>query len=435
MSRSGPPFVVVMLLALVVCTSAASEERTHTLAQFTRPALLGRFDEDRDGKLSEKERATLRKAFGGLDVPMLPAEPFHYATVARPGHVDQSQLREWDNTPADNPLTNHGATLGRVLFYDRQLSRNGSVACASCHRQDAGFTDPRRLSVGLEGGRTRRNAMGLANLRYTNLKGRRPGFFWDERAQTLEDQALMPIQDEVEMGMALDDLCGKLCELPYYPPLFEAAFDSSEVTSERVARAIAQFVRSLESWDSRFDREAAAALKAGDGTGDFAGFTREENLGKRLFLEGLGGVAEFACAMCHIPPTFNTEHARNIGLELDYKDPGLGGLERPPNEPFTPSNEGKFKAPSLRNIELTAPYMHDGRFATLEEVVEHYSGGVHPHPNLALAFEDDDSPEATSGMRFTQEQKTSLVAFLKTLTDKRFVSDERFSDPFIRGGE
>ena len=125
----------------------------------------------------------------------------------------------------------------------------------------------------------------------------------------------------------------------------------------------------------------------------------------------------------------------NIGLDLHYKDPGLGALNRPSNDPFTPSNDCKFKAPSLRNIELTAPYMHDGRFETLQQVVEHYSSKVHPHQNLGLAFEQQDTGKPTSGLQFSQEQQAALVAFLKTLTDERFVSDPRFSDPFIREDE
>jgi cytochrome c peroxidase len=267
--------------------------------------------------------------------------------------------------------------LGRVLFYDRQLSRNDTVACASCHRQKAAFADASPLSVGFKGGRTGRNAMSLVNLRFTNLEGEQPGFFWDERAATLEAQALVPIQDQAEMGMELKALEVKLQKLPYYPPLFEAAFGSREATSEQIAKAIAQFLRSLVSLDSKFDRAAAKATKAGDSfTGDFPDFTPQENLGKSLFMEGAHGTAEFACAMCHVPPTFSMAAAANNGLDREYKDPGLGRLRPKSKDPFAPSNDGKFKASSLRNIALTAPYMHDGRFKTLEAVVDHYSDGV-----------------------------------------------------------
>ena len=337
-----------------------------------------------------------------------------------------------DNTPDDNPLTDAGATLGRILFYDKRLSRNDTVACASCHDQKHGFSDPRRFSVGFEGGRTGRNAMGLVNLRFTNLNGARPGFFWDERAATLEDQVLMPIQDTVEMGMKLNDLENKLQKLEYYPPLFQAAFGSPKVTSDRIAKAVAQFMRAMVSFDSKFDRAAEAA--GGDYSRAFEQFTAEENLGKSLFINGVDEIAEIGCAHCHVPPTFGMPKSFNNGLDLEYADKGLGTRHVPSNDPFTPSNDGKFKAPSLRNIALTAPYMHDGRFKTLEQVVDHYSSGVHTHPNLGLALNEEasDGEKGISGFALTAAQKSALVAFLKTLTDESFVSDPRFTDPFLR---
>lgn len=373
---------------------------------------------------------------GRLDSPRLPARPFDYKpAIDKLDAKLKTQLRRADSTPDDNPTTDAGAALGRVLFYDRQLSRNDTVACGSCHFQRLGFADPRRFSVGFEGGLTSRNAMGLANLRYTDFRGQRPGFFWDERVPTLEAQALMPIQDALEMGMKLPALEAKLQQLPYYPALFEKAFGSPQVTGKRVARALAQFLRALVSLSSRYDRAAAKAAASADATSDdsrsFADFTPLENQGKSLFLQGIGGVVEFGCAFCHMPPTFNMPKSFNNGLDAKYADRGLGALDRPPNDPLTPSNDGKFKAPSLRNIELTAPYMHDGRFKTLEEVVEHYSSGVHPHDNLGLAFNDEDSDASTSGFRLSAEQKAALVAFLKTLTDESFIADPRFSDPFV----
>ncbi len=368
------------------------------------------------------------ESIDGIEVPALPDQPFNYTSVRFVAR-DRIGFEQADNTPADNPITDRGATLGRVLFYDTQLSRNNTVACASCHHQRAGFSDPRQFSVGFEGGRTTRNAMGLANVRYTKLRGARPGFFWDERATTLEDQVLMPIQDRIEMGMNLNDLEAKLQRLPYYPPLFEAAFGSTRVTSDHVAKAIAQFMRSMVALNSKFDR---AAAKAASNSAPFDDFAAQENLGKELFSNGVGEVAEFGCAFCHVPPTFGMPKAFNNGLELHYADRGLGALDRPSNDPFTQSNDGKFKAPSLRNIELTAPYMHDGRFKTLEEVVEHYSSGVRPHANLGLAIDERDRDKPTSGFKFTDEQRAGLVAFLKTLTDAEFASDPRFSDPFVR---
>ncbi|MBC8353733.1 MAG: cytochrome-c peroxidase [Planctomycetes bacterium] len=397
-----------------------------------RASLLSRFDRNRDDELNATERVALREAFGRIDVPMLPTKPYRYAVEKTPSHITASELRRTDNTPQDNPITHAGAALGRVLLYDRQLSKNNTIACASCHLQEKAFADPLQFSRGFENGYTKRNAMSLVNLRYTILRGTEPGFFWDERAPTLEAQVLMPIQDKVEMGMELEDLENKLNKLPYYPPLFEAAFGSSKVTRDGISKAIAQFMRSMISFDSRFDR-AVAATGGNDYSEDFNVFTAEENLGKSLFIDGVAGVTEIGCAHCHIPPTFGMPKSFNIGLDLYYVDQGLGVRAVSPNDPFTSSNDGKFKASSLRNVALTAPYMHDGRFKTLERVIEHYSDGVHPHVNLGVAFnEESTNAKNTSGFRLTQAQKSALVAFLKTLTDQSFLVDPRFSDPFVR---
>ncbi|MDA1051337.1 MAG: cytochrome-c peroxidase [Planctomycetota bacterium] len=378
------------------------------------------------------EPIVLRETAGRSDVPLLPSKPYRYAIDKLPSHIDVSALQSMDNTPVDNPITDAGASLGRVLFYDRQLSKNDTIACASCHLQEQAFADPRQFSRGFEYGYTNRNAMSLVNLRYTVLRGAHPGFFWDERAPTLEAQVLMPIQDKVEMGMELPALENKLQQLPYYPPLFEAAFASRKVTCDGISKAVAQFMRSMVSFDSRFDR-AAAATGGDDYSADFKDFTAKENLGKSLFINGVDGVGEIGCAHCHVPPTFSMPKSFNTGLDLYYVDQGLGARGLPPNDPFTPSNDGKFKASSLRNVALTAPYMHDGRFKTLERVVEHYSDGVHPHVNLELAFNEEPiDATSTSGFRLTPTQKSALVAFLKTLTDESLLADPRFSDPFVQ---
>jgi cytochrome c peroxidase len=361
--------------------------------------------------------------------PKLPVPSYRYVNRALPIHLGVA-LGEMDNTLAENPLTDAGATLGRVLFYDKQLSKNNTIACASCHLQSNAFADPRQFSLGFNGGSTKRNAMGLANLAYTILRGSRPGFFWDERAPTLEAQVLMPIQDDVEMGMELAELERKLQASSYYSALFDKAFGSPQVTSDRISRAVAQFMRSMVSFDSRFDR-AAASTPGEDDARDFDDFTAEENLGKSLFVDGVQQVAEIGCAHCHIPPTFGMPKSFNNGLDLHYVDQGLGGRDVPTNDPLTINNNGKFKAPSLRNIALTSPYMHDGRFKTLEQVIDHYSSGVHPHENVAVAFAEVEGEGAkTSGFHLTDRQKSALVAFLKTLTDESFITDPRFSDPF-----
>ena len=432
-SKSQRIVVRCVLVAGLLGSVNAARAQPVPVESFQQDDLLRRFDVDRDGRLSTREVASLREAFGGVDVPMLPPQPHDYTDIRFPRHVEPAEFKQSDNTPDDNPLTNAGAALGRVLFYDRQLSRNNRVACASCHHQRAAFADPAQFSVGFADGRTTRNAMGLANVRFTHLKGQRPGFFWDERAPTLEAQVLIPIQDKIEMGMELNELEAKLQKLPYYPALFEAAFGSHDVTRERIAKAVAQFMRSLVALDSKYDR-AAAKTRPRDDSAAFDDFTPQEIIGKSLFMNGVGGVIEHGCAVCHLPPSFGMPKAFNNGLDLLSKDLGLGALGRPSNAPFTPSNDGKFKAPSLRNIERTAPYMHDGRFVTLEEVVEHYSRGIHPHENLGLAFDNPERDQPTAGFNFSADQKAALVAFLKTLTDENFVVDPKFSDPFLRVG-
>ena len=432
--NSATCFLSLVLAACgVACAGEPQGRDALTVAEFSRPLLLGRFDRNLDGQLNAAERESLRAAFGGIDVPLLPARTDRYTLGGGPSHVAFSQLSELDNTSQDNPLSDDGATLGRVLFYDKQLSKNNTIACESCHHQERAFSDPRRFSLGFKGGQTGRNAMSLGNGRFTMINGSNPGFFWDERAATLEDQALMPIQDKLEMGMKLTDLEQKLQRLPYYPPLFAAAFRSNKVTSDRIAKAIAQFMRSMVSFNSKFDR-AAKAAGGNDYSPDFDEFTAEENLGKSLFIDGVGNIAEIGCAHCHVPPSFGMPKSFNNGLDLQYADQGLGARDVPSNDPFTPTNDGKFKASSLRNIALTAPYMHDGRFQTLPQVMEHYSSGVHRHANLGLLIDEEENAggQGPSGFRLTGKQKSALVAFLKTLTDEEFISDPKFSDPFVR---
>ena len=171
--------VLAISVALPIAESAGREPSA-ALREFQRSILLRRFDRDRDGKLDEREKRSLRDSFDGIDVPMLPDKPFEYTTVELPAHVNRAEFDRADNTPKDNPITDAGVTLGRVLFYDTNLSRNNTISCASCHLQRAGFADPKKFSTGFDGGHTTRNAMSLSNLRYSNADGGRPGFFWDE---------------------------------------------------------------------------------------------------------------------------------------------------------------------------------------------------------------------------------------------------------------
>ncbi|SHH21194.1 cytochrome-c peroxidase [Ferrimonas marina] len=370
-------------------------------------------------------------------VPTLPEQPYNYANIELPEHYTSNSFNDQalfqhaaidqDNTPDDNPITDHGATLGRVLFYDIKLSANGTISCASCHQAEHGFSDPEVLSRGFDDELTRRHSMGLTNARFYD-SGK---FFWDERADTLEEQVLMPFQDPVEMGLTLDELEQIVAEQTYYPALFANAFGDETINSDRIARALAQFVRSMVSTTAKYDIARAEVESATD---NFPGFTDQENQGKRLFLQPitLANGDRANCAGCHVSEAFigpvpnavrGSTTATNNGLDADSTD-DLGVYETTGN----PNDIGKFKVPSLRNIGARPPYMHDGRFATLEEVIEHYSSGIQPHPNLMAPLITSDGEPAR--FDFTQEEKDALVAFLHTLTDETMLADEKYSDPF-----
>lgn len=337
----------------------------------------------------------------------LPDLPYRYADVELPAHFKTPAARRFDNTPSNNLQSDNGATLGRVLFYDTRLSVNNTIACGSCHEQKRAFSDPKRVSKGFEGQLGDRNAMSLVNLRY-HPRGR---FFWDERAGSLEEQVLMPIQSKTELGQDLNRLPEILAKDGHYPELFRKAFGDSSISRERIARALAQFLRAMVSYQSKYDDGLAKARSV---RSDFDNFTAQENRGKNLFLRN--------CASCHMPrgqaAHFIMIRPLNNGLDAEAKssDGGVGDLT------LNGLQIGLFKSPSLRIVELTAPYMHDGRFATLEAVIDHYSTGVKPHPNL--------NGRLRRRLNLDAEQKAALVAFLKTLSDPKFIADPKFSDPF-----
>ena len=348
---------------------------------------------------------------------LLPASPFNYANPQLPASFLIQPILGQDNTPATNLTTDAGATLGRILFYDKRLSTNQTISCASCHQQAFGFSDPRQFSVGFDGSTGGRNAMGLSNARWYQ----RRHFFWDERANTLEDQVLMPIQNSIEMGMTLEALTNRLAAEPFYTNLFATTFGSPGIDTNRISRALAQFVRSIISVKSKYDTGVS---------NNFANFTADENLGRQIFL-GQVGNPRATCAACHGTDNFVPGPAlNNNGLEFPFVDFGVGGVTG------NAADNGKFKAPSLHNIELTAPYMHDGRFATLDQVVEFYNSGVVNNPNLSPPLRvPPGGPNAGQPLRLnlTTAQKAALVAFLKTLTDTSLATDAKFSDPFNYG--
>jgi cytochrome c peroxidase len=344
----------------------------------------------------------------------LPATAYNYANQPLPNYLRAPNIAVQDNTPITNPITDWGATLGRVLFYDKTISINNSVSCASCHKQNLSFADDRALSLGFAGGSTGRNSMSLVNVKYyLNRK-----FFWDERAGTLEIQALMPIQDHVEMGMNFDTLINRLKTKAHYPVLFQKAFGSQTITSDKIAAALAQFVRSIISFQSKFDAGRAVITPPLDPIQTpYPNFTLQENQGKQLFFNSVT-----SCNACHGSETFTAPEPKNNGVENPSVDKGVGAISN------INAQIGNFKASSLKNIELTAPYMHDGRFITLEQVVEHYNSGIEAHPNLSTQLRN---PNGTpKRLNLTDDQKAALVAFLKTLTDVAVTTDVKFSNPF-----
>lgn len=343
----------------------------------------------------------------------LPATPYNYAAQALPAYMITPVIAGQVTGTAGNPTTDWGATLGRVLFYDKSLSVNGTIACASCHKQENAFSDPVQRSSGFNGGLTARNSMSLIDAQYYP----NGHYFWDQRAASLEAQTLTPVQDAVEMGMTLPQLETRLRSLAYYPILFSRAFGDTAINSTRISRALAQFVRSIISFHSRYDTGRSAFPAAPPPPNAvFANFTAAENRGKELFFTTAG------CAPCHGTETFTAPQEKNNGLDAVTTDRGVGGITS------NSADDGLFKVGSLRNIELTAPYMHDGRFTSLEQVVEHYSSGVQNHPNLSPQLKlPNGNPRQ---LNLSDADKAALVAFLKTLTDRNITTDPRFSNPF-----
>lgn len=345
----------------------------------------------------------------GLATPTLPTVAFSYADAANPlpAHyraiVNGTSVAAADNTPADDPITDAGAALGRVLFYDMRLSASDGLSCAGCHSPFLAFGDTPPLSVGFAGGLTGRHTPGLTNARFYA----RGHFFWDERAPSLEAQVLGPIQSPVEMGMTLDDLVAKVTAAAYYPPLFQAAFGSPQVTSDRISHALAQYVRSLVSTGSKYDRAFTVAGATATSPNFAAVFTPQELQGEALFRSS-------GCASCHATAAQISDSVHNVGLDVIDRDVGAG--------------RGTFKAPSLRNVAARPPYMHDGRFMTLEQVVAFFDTGVQANPNLDARLKS--AIGAPIRLNLTAAQRAALVAFLNTLTDSTFLVEPRFANPF-----
>lgn len=323
--------------------------------------------------------------------------------------------------PADNPLTEEAVHLGRRLFYDSRLSGDNTVSCSSCHRQHLAFTDGKATSVGVSGTPLAFNSLSLANLLWGPQH-----FFWDGRAISLEEQALIPIQHPDEMAQNLDELVDELKADEIYPGLFRRAY--GKISAENIARAIASFERTLVSANSRYDQYLRGALQ----------LSAEEELGRKLFMahpdvkvSQRGG----NCIDCHsqfLTSGFNAQFDGFSNNGLDNEAALEPGLQLVTGQT---ADKGKFKVPTLRNIALTAPYMHDGRFSTLEQVLDHYDEGIRISETLSPLImeannQQQDATNTRISLNLTREEKRAIVAFLHTLTDYDFVTDERFSNPF-----
>ncbi len=315
------------------------------------------------------------------------------------------------NIASDNPLTQQGVKLGRMLFYETLLSADGSMSCASCHRQEHAFSDTSQFSIGVEGLPGGRQAMAVFNMAWNENE-----FFWDGRAHLLRDQSLMPIQDPLEMNESLENVVVKLSNEQKYRDQFIRAFGSDEITAEKMSLAMEQFMNSLVSSESKYDK-----YLRGDAT-----LTANEEHGRYLFFQEFNPFFPDSsgadCAHCHGGANFENDQYMNNGLDTDG-DQSDNGRE---NTTMNTSDKAKFKVTSLRNIGVTAPYMHDGRFNDLFEVVEHYNSGLKHSATLDPAL---DQVISNNGLGLSEQDKADLVAFLLTLTDKDFLTDTRYSDP------
>ena len=311
--------------------------------------------------------------------------------------------------PEDNPLTIDGVELGRHLFYDPILSKDSLMSCSSCHLQELAFTDGMPRSVGVEGLSTRRGAPSIINTAYMNQ-----GLLWDGRAEHLEALSLLPTEDPLELNTTWEKVEDKLQEHEDYPGMFRKAFGITherQVTRDLAVKAISQFVRTIiSSGNSKFD-----LVMRGE-----AFFTDEELSGFEMFFDSAADQPDAECGHCHnVPFLFINEYLNN-GIDSaatldDFIDRGRGE--------FTdlPVDNGRFKVPGLRNVEFTAPYMHDGRFNTLEEVLDHYNSGGHPSPNKDILIRD---------LNLKNHQLKDIIAFIKTLSDTSLLNNPDYSNPF-----
>jgi cytochrome c peroxidase len=293
-----------------------------------------------------------------------------------------------------NPLTEEGFQLGRNLFYDPILSKDGTISCASCHLQQTGFAHvDHDLSHGIDGKVGTRNSMTLMNLAWSN------SFMWDGGVNHLDIQPIHPITSEVEMDETVENVVVKLQKTNKYPNLYQKAFGSKKITGQFTLKALSQFVLLLQTSNSKYDKVIRKEEN----------FSEIEQKGYELFKQN--------CASCHREPLFTDGGFKNNGLEMDSTLMDLGRMRITQK----PSDIQKFKVPTLRNVQFTFPYMHDGRFKTLSEVVRHYNTGIIKSETLSM--------QLRKPMNLTDNQRTEIIAFLKTLTDNEFLFNPRYGFP------
>lgn len=321
--------------------------------------------------------------------------------------------------------TNEIVTLGRVLFYDQALSVNNAVSCGSCHKQVFAFADNKRLSEGFENFVGTRNTPPIQNLSSFSIISFAPnGFggqalFWDGRESSLLDMVTQPVFNHVEMGVRNpSDLVKRVKEKSYYKDLFQKAYRDDDITINRISESLMAFVGNITSHRSQFDQ----SMMNGNVQATFNGAQRR---GFDLFH------GKYNCNSCHSltsPSGYFTQEENgqlvNIGLDVNYADQGRGDISG------EQADNGKFKIPNLRNVAITGPYMHDGRFTTLEQVLDHYSTGIQSHPNLDSRLKDQNGHAMV--LNISPQEKQDMIAFLHTLTDNALVTDPKFSDPFIK---
>lgn len=312
----------------------------------------------------------------------------------------------------DNPLTVQGVRLGRMLFYEKQMSKDGSMSCSSCHRQADAFTDTSKFSEGVRGKLGGRQAMAVFNMAWNENE-----FFWDGRSHLLRDQSLKPVEDSLEMDESVTNVIVKLNSDQNYKDQFVRAFGSSEITKERMQLALEQFMNSIVSVDSKYDRYLRGTTT----------LDSNEERGRVLFFAeynpSFPNLSGADCQHCHSGRNFENDKYLNNALDADADMQDDGRMKVTGSS----SDRGKFKVTSLRNIAKTPPYMHDGRFNTLEEVVDHYNAGMKNSSTIDAAL---IYPLNNGGLQLSTQDKSDLVAFLKTLTDEVLLTNPEYSDPF-----